>query len=93
MNGETVFGMHKITLSDRRQAELTGVDDVLSFDSGQIVLHSQMGDILIEGDELKIDSFSTENGTIAVLGKIDCIAYSDDTPRRRRDKKHSGKAL
>lgn len=93
MNGENVFGVHKITLSDRRQAELTGVDDVLSFDDNLVTLHSSMGDVSVEGEELKIENFSAEKGILTILGKIDSIAYFDDTPRRKRDKKRSGKGL
>lgn len=86
MNSERVFESHNLVISDRRRSELTGIDDVLSFDDSVITVHSALGDMSIEGEELKIDSFSSDKGILSVSGKVCGVYYLD-----YEDKKHSQK--
>jgi len=87
MNSEKIFESHNLTLHDRRHSELTGVDDVLGFDDNSITLHSALGDMVIEGEELKIDSFSSDKGLLTVTGKVNGIYYMETGDNRRSSKK------
>ena len=86
-NNESSFETHSLSLDNRQQVHLSGVDDVLGFNEYEITLHSALGNMIIEGDQLKIDNFSSEKGILDVTGRIDGIAYLDVTQGKRSRKK------
>lgn len=88
---ENVFVSHSIIIKDRRFTELTGVDDVLSFNENEITLHSALGNLVIEGDELKLGDFSAEKGTLSISGKINGVIYLETDEKSRSAHKKSRK--
>lgn len=68
---------HKITTDNRRKAEITGVNDVISFDLNMILLETDYGMITIKGSNLHVNRLSVEKGEIDIDGKIDGINYSE----------------
>ena len=84
---------HSISLTGRVRMELTGVSDVESFTENSVIALSSMGNISIDGEELKIESFSTETGRLTVVGKIDAFCYFGRQSKKRRlfDSKNEGK--
>ena len=70
-------GAHSVSMTDRRRVELSGIREVESFDDTGIVLISELGDLTLEGEALKIDSFSVDSGKAAVSGKISALYYTD----------------
>lgn len=86
MNNGKVFESHSIFIADRHRSEFTGIDDVLSFDESSVCAHSTLGDIIIDGEELKIDNFSAEKGLLCISGKIIGFSYLEND-----SKKHSAK--
>ena len=75
---------HSISLTGRVRMELTGVSDVESFTENSVIALSSMGNISIDGEELKIESFSTETGRLTVVGKNDAICYFGRQSKKRR---------
>lgn len=86
MAADRTCEQNKITIDNRSICEITGVNEVISFDEYSIVLVTSFGDLEIEGEELKIKGFSTEKQTLSVTGKIGGLLYLDAS-----DKKHSAK--
>lgn len=68
---------HKISLNGRHTAIITGVNDVLSFDAGEVLLDTEQGILMIRGDELHVNRLSLEKGEIDVDGRVDSLTYSD----------------
>ena len=66
---------HNVCIFDCARAELSGISEVESFHENEILLASSYGEISIEGECLKIDSFSVETGKICVIGKITGLLY------------------
>ena len=64
-----------ICLFSRRRMELTGIEEVESFTDEQITVVSSLGMIAVEGKNLKIESFRTEDGTLKITGEVDSIYY------------------
>ncbi len=64
-----------IILRERREASISGVLDVLSFDDRQIEAETSGGTLILQGEELKIDGLDKEKGSLRVLGRIDRLAY------------------
>ncbi len=92
MNGnENSFVSHNLSVKDRHHTELTGIDDILSFNEYEITLHSALGNLVIEGDELKLGDFSSEKGTLYINGKISGIIYLETDDKRHSSKKKAYK--
>ena len=68
---------HKIMISNRKTGVLNGVVDVLSFDVGEILLETELGMLMIKGNDLHVNRLTLEKGEIDIEGKIDSLTYSD----------------
>lgn len=74
---ERTGGGHKIVISNRKSGVLNGVLDVLSFDVGEILLETELGMLMIKGNDLHVNRLTLEKGEIDIEGKIDSFTYSD----------------
>ncbi len=66
-----------LTVNDRKSVSLNGVNNVLGFDEGYVTLDTALGRVGIEGNDLKIESLSKENGVIFISGNISGVYYSE----------------
>lgn len=69
--------VHKVIMNGRRTAAITGVSDVLSFDAKEVLLETDMGLLMIRGEELHVNRLTLEKGEVDVDGKLDSFVYSD----------------
>lgn len=67
--------VHSVWIQQQKHAELTGISEVESFHETEIDLLYVNGAIAVEGENLKIESFSVESGKISIDGKITGIFY------------------
>lgn len=67
---------HKLVLDNRKRTNLTGIEDVVEFDTTQIVLESSIGMLVIKGADLKITRLSIEKGEADIDGSVDSVIYS-----------------
>lgn len=70
---------HKLTLIMRKSCSLTGIVDVVSFDEQEVVLETELGSMIICGEELSVTSLSLETSEVSLSGKIDSIKYIDSS--------------
>lgn len=77
MEQNNIARTHKLSLDNRKQMNLTGIKDVVSFDLNQVLLESTLGMIHIKGKDLKVTRLSIEKGEINIGGMVDSIVYSD----------------
>lgn len=68
---------HKINIIARKTVVITGVNDVLSFDAGEVLLQTEQGILMIRGSELHVNRLTLEKGEVDIDGKIDSLTYSD----------------
>ncbi len=68
---------HKVLLINRDSGAFSGVVDVLSFDVAEILLETDMGMLLIKGQDLHVNRLSLEKGEIDIEGRIDSLTYSE----------------
>lgn len=68
---------HKMTMSNRRTCNLTGVSDVLSFDVNEIILETDQGMLMIKGKDLHVNRLTLEKGEVDIEGKVDSFTYSE----------------
>lgn len=79
---ENITKMQNIILENRNRLNITGVEDVLSFDEQTITALTMLGLLVIKGNDLKLNSFSLDNTELSVEGEITSLQYND---------KHTGK--
>ena len=70
---------HKIVISNRKNGVLNGVIDVLSFDVGEILLETEMGMLMIKGNDLHVNRLTLDKGEVDVDGRIDSFTYSEQS--------------
>ena len=74
---------HDVLIKSRKRMEMTGVSDVSSFDETEIIVLTSGSDVSIEGENLKIERFNSENGELVLNGTITGLFYYN----KRGDKK------
>lgn len=73
---------HKLTLNERQNLTMTGVTEVVSFDDTSVVLHTVLGTLEVQGEQLKLKTLSLDGGQVAVDGQISALYYEE--PRDKR---------
>lgn len=71
-----------LTVRCRESVTLDGVKNVEGFDEGYVSLSTDLGRVVIEGEGLKIESLTKDEGLIYVTGKISGVYYSEEKPAR-----------
>lgn len=71
---------HKLTLNERKTLTMTGVTEVVSFDDTSVMLHTALGTLLVQGEQLQLKSLSPEVGQMAVEGHISALSYEEPRP-------------
>lgn len=66
---------HNLIMENRRKLSVSGVSDVESFNEDEIILHTDMGGLMIKGSGLHINKLSVEIGEVSLEGEIDGIDY------------------
>ena len=77
----TVTSEHELILQGREELSLTGVTEVQSFDDRCIALYTKMGELIVRGRELHINSVSVETGDMSISGEIWGLNYGDKDRR------------
>ena len=67
-----------IILENRKHLTISGVEDMINFDENTISVITNLGNLLIKGSDLKINTFSVEIGDIIIDGNIDNISYTNN---------------
>lgn len=73
---------HNIILENRGRLNVSGVEDVDSFDEGAVIIFTNMGVLTVRGEDLHINKFSVESGELFVEGNIYALTYSDDSMKK-----------
>ena len=70
---------HSISMEDRARLNVTGVEDVESFDENVIVMNTSRGDLIVRGSGLHIGKINLEVGELRVEGLISDLSYEEKT--------------
>ena len=66
---------HTLHLADRKDLTMSGVREVVSFDETTVVLQTDLGTLVVQGQELKLKTLSPEGGQVAVDGTVTALVY------------------
>ena len=73
---------HALHLDGRSDLVLTGVDQVLSFDDTFVELSLGDETLNVEGSDLRIFEFDSENGRLTVTGRVCALIYGEVNARK-----------
>jgi len=82
---------HKVIMTDRAFLSIEGVSNVGSFDEKEIILETEMGVMILKGENLHITQLNLESGSLCVEGAVNSIDYTED--RGVKTLKHRGKGM
>ena len=83
MEEKVVNNSHKLILDNRKEASVTGVKEVISFDEKEILLQTADGKLQIRGSGLHVKGLNLEKGEATLGGHVDSLVYlSKDSPRK-----------
>ena len=75
---------HEIHITKRSFMSVSGVSEVLSFDEESVTLISVEGELVIEGEGIKIGALDTDRGIVTLSGKIDGFYYVNEEKSEKR---------
>lgn len=69
--------VQNVLLENREKLSISGVLDVESFDEESVVVDTEMGILIIKGEELRINKLSIDSSELNIEGYIMGLQYSD----------------
>ena len=66
---------HSLQLQERQKLTVTGVTEAVSFDETAVVLQTQLGLLVVQGEGLQLKTLSVEGGQVAVEGQVGALVY------------------
>lgn len=70
-------------LWERKKLQLSGIEDVISFDELSVYLVTENGNLLIEGTELHITTLDVASGNMIIEGAIRSMIYHDKETKKK----------
>ena len=74
---ENLDGKQTVILENRKTLIIDAVNNVDSFDDNYLELTTKLGNISIEGKNLKIEALDQQTGKIYIVGEINGFFYSE----------------
>lgn len=71
---------HSVSLKERKELTVTGVNEVISFDEETVILKTSLGTLNVHGQQLQLINLSTNGGQVEIRGKISALIYQQTTP-------------
>jgi len=68
---------HNLNLKNREELEMSGIEEVITFNEDKIILKSNLGRLDIKGKELNIKKLNLEDEEIQIAGYFNSIEYTD----------------
>ena len=79
------YSNHEIKILDRGIISLTGISKITSFDDQEFLMDSNMGTILLKGENLEIVKLDTHDGNVKIKGKLNSIAYIENVKEKQKE--------
>lgn len=72
-----------LILWERKNLNLSGIKDVISFDDLSVYLITEQGNLLIEGTDLHITVLDVSSGHMTIEGTIRSMIYNDKETKKK----------
>ena len=74
---DSVTLISEIKLNDRKKISLSGLKKLVSFDPEQFVMETNLGPLVLKGNNLEIVKLDIIDGNLQIKGKINSLVYLD----------------
>ncbi len=74
---------HNLVINNREDIKMSGIVDVLSFDEELIICQSDIGILVLKGQNLHVGKLDLDNGALELTGYVSGIQYEDDHVLRK----------
>lgn len=71
---------HCLTLDERKKLSVSGVEEVVNFDEGQVSVQTVQGLLLVRGENLRVDKLEKSTGELTISGLVTDLAYEETGP-------------
>ena len=68
--------VQNIVLENREKLNVSGVNDVLSFDDQVVMIDTELGLLTVKGENIRINKLSLDTSEVIVDGEISSLTYS-----------------
>ena len=72
-----------IIVESRERINITGVIDIHSFDDEVAIIETELGILMIKGDNLRMNKLNLENNELIIEGKLIALNYSDTSEMKK----------
>lgn len=76
-------GNHQVVITDKNRLEMDSVISVRAFDEDGVLLETSVGNISVEGKDLKIENFEKASSRILITGSITCVLYLEKRTKKK----------
>lgn len=80
---------HIVAMQNRKNVQLAGIKNVITFDEEEVILETEMGYLAILGAELHVTMLNLEEGKVALAGNVRSMEYKEQST----DIKARGKSI
>ena len=74
--------VQNIVLENREKLNVSGVNDVLSFDDQVVMIDTELGLLTVKGENIRINKLSLDTSEVIVDGEISSLTYSPKGPEK-----------
>lgn len=80
--------IQNLVLENRKKLNVSGVNDVLSFDDQVVMVDTELGLLSVKGENIRINKLSLDTAEVIIDGDISSLSYSQN-----KQEKSSGTSL
>ena len=80
--------VQNLILENRGKLNVSGVNDVLSFDDQVVIVDTELGLLTVKGENLRINKLSLDTSEVIIEGEVSSLIYSQN-----KQDKNSGTLL
>jgi sporulation protein YabP len=71
-----------LNLENRKKLTISGVIEVISFDELKIDLTTNLGNLTIKGEDLKMNKLDVQNGDVIIEGNVGYMVYNGKVAKK-----------
>ncbi|WP_054695123.1 sporulation protein YabP [Syntrophomonas palmitatica] len=80
---------HSLTMVNRSSIQMAGIKNVVTFDEQEVILETDLGYLVISGQDLHVSTLNLEEGKVSITGKANHLEYKE----QGSDLKTRGKSI
>ena len=70
--------IQNLVLENRKKLNVSGVNDVLSFDDQVVMVDTELGLLTVKGENIRINKLSLDTAEVIIDGDISSLSYSQN---------------